>query len=313
MANEPDVSVILSFRNEEAVIPELVKRLQAALRGIPVAYELVFVNDDSSDKSLEMLRKLREDDACVKVVNMSRRWGVSECALAGMKYATGRAIVYMDADLQDPPEVIPQLVAKWREGADVVYTVRTARAGEPAMRMLGVKIAYRLIRAMSSTKLEIEAGDFKLLSRRVVEQLLQLRERDPYLRGLVTWLGFKQVAVPYERQARAAGETHFPMLTNRAALMTIVNAIVAFSTVPLVMFLFLGMLACFVGVVTPVVALGSELAGGPVFEHWKMTTIVAILWGIPVMGLGIVGLYLSRVHAEVRNRPSYIVESTEGF
>ncbi len=312
-AARPELSVILSFRNEQEVIPELISRLQTVLRKIPITYELVFVNDASSDRSLELLREHRAEDPGVKIINMSRRWGVAECVLAGMKLSTGKAVVYMDADLQDPPEVIPDLVANWRDGADVVYTVRKTRAGEPMMRMLLVKIAYRFIRAMSSIDLQIEAGDFRLLSRRVVDQLVELRERDPYLRGMVAWLGFKQVPVYYDRHARAAGETHFPLLSNRAALMTIVNAIIAFSIVPLVAFLFIGLAAVVFGLLFAPIAFVAVKAGLPMIDDWKMVSLVSTLWGIPVTGIGILGLYLSRVHAEVRNRPSYIIESTEGL
>ncbi|MDA0654604.1 MAG: glycosyltransferase family 2 protein [Proteobacteria bacterium] len=205
------ISVVLSLRNEEEVIPELVRRLEAALSALPLDYELIFVNDDSTDRSLDILREHAVGNPRVKVLTMSRRFGVFECTLAGIDYASGDAVVFMDADLQDPPEVIPQLVDKWRDGADMVYTVRTRRLGEHPLRMWFTRAAYRVIGAISEIDLPVEAGDFRLLSRRLVNEVVRLKESDPYLKGLVTWVGFNRAAVPYVREPRAAGTTHNPL------------------------------------------------------------------------------------------------------
>src|SRR5215204_5231705 len=227
----PLVSVVLSFRNEAENIQALTARLAGMFAGQPVDYELIFVNDASTDRSLEILIGERERNPRVKVLNMSRRFGVAEGVLAGMEAARGDAVVYMDADLQDPPELIPELIARWRGGSDVVHTIRTRRHGEHALKMLATGMAYRIIQFGSSIELPVDAGDFKLLSRRVVDHLLKLREADPYLRGLVVWLGYPQVFVPYEREARYAGRTHFPFFS-RNPWKTFALGLTSFSFMP---------------------------------------------------------------------------------
>ncbi len=222
------VSVVLSFRNEAANIPTLVSRLHAALSTQPVEYELIFVNDASADDSLNVLLRQREQNPRVKIITMSRRFGVAECVRAGMAAARGDAVVYMDADLQDPPEIIPELVRQWRDGADVVHTVRTHRHGESRTKMSLTRLAYRLIRIGATIDLPVDAGDFKLLSRRAVDHVLQLAESDPYLRGLVVWIGFRQTLVGYERDARHAGRTHFPFFS-RNPWKTFVLGLTSFS------------------------------------------------------------------------------------
>lgn len=312
MSEAPLVSVVLSFRNEEGVIPELIARLQQALRGAGVAYELVFVNDASTDGSLALLERARKQDSAVKVVTMSRRFGVAPCVMAGMQYARGDAVVYMDTDLQDPPELIPDLIAHWRDGADVVYTVRTARRGEHAAKMWLTRAAYRAIRRMSEIEIPEEAGDFKLLSRRVVDQLIALGEHDLFVRGLVSWLGFRQVAVPYERQPRASGRTHFPLL-GLGPTAAFVSGVTSFSQVPLVFFLVLGLL----GGVLSVLALAglgiARLLGGAPPAAAGFVAFGTLLWSTLAAGTGVIGLYLARIHREVLGRPRYVVESTIGF
>jgi dolichol-phosphate mannosyltransferase len=307
------ISVVLSFRNEEEVLPELISRLQAALRGAGLRYELVFVNDASTDGSRAVLEQARARDGSIKIVNMSRRFGVAPCVLAGMRLASGDAVVYMDADLQDPPELVPELVERWRAGADVVYTVRTRRRGERASKRLATRAAYRLLRAVSEIGLPVEAGDFKLLSRRALDHLLALRERDPYLRGLVTWIGFRQVAVPYERQPRAAGRSHFPLLGSTGPATAFVSALTSFSHLPLLAFLVLGL----VGTLGSGLGLGAaglaHLAGASPSPALAVALFGALAWSTLVLGIGVLGLYLARVHTEVIGRPPYIVESTAGF
>ena len=300
------VSVVLSFRNEEAVIPELVERLRRALRGADVDYELVFVNDASTDRSLPVLEALRGQDERIKVVNMSRRFGVAPCVLAGMHYAQGDAVVYMDTDLQDPPELLPELVRRWREGADVVYTVREQRRGESRGKLWLTRAAYRLIQSVSEIDLPVEAGDFKLLSRRAVDHLLAFEENDLYVRGLVHWLGFRQVAVPYERQPRGAGESHFPLLRSVGPSVAFLNALTSFSYAPLLAFLLLG-IAC--GALSLAALVGAALFGSS-YAAWGAFAL--LLWSTLVLGIGVVGLYLARVHRAVLDRPRYIVESTLG-
>ena len=312
MTQPPLVSVVLSFRNEEGVIPELIARLQQALRGAGVAYELIFVNDASTDGSLGLLEQSRKEDPAIKVVTMSRRFGVAPCVMAGMQYARGDAVIYMDTDLQDPPELIPELISHWRDGADVVYTVRTSRRGEHPGKLWLTRAAYRAIGRMAEIDLPVEAGDFRLLSRRVVDRLIELGEHDLYVRGLVTWLGFRQVAVPYEREPRAAGRTHFPLLSLGPAA-AFVTGITSFSHVPLVFFLLLGLLA---GALSGLALLGLGLArlfGAEPSMAAGLFAFGTLLWSTLAAGIGVIGLYLARIHREVLGRPRYVVESTIGF
>jgi len=313
MTARPLVSVILSFRNEEQVIPELIARLQAALGPLPVDYELVFVNDDSTDGSRALLEARAKEDPHVKLLNMSRRFGVSECVLAGMKHARGDAMVMMDTDLQDPPELLPEMIAKWQAGADVVYTVRTARAGEPAYKLWLTKWAYRTINAVANTNLPEEAGDFKLLSRRVAGELLKLDEKDPYLRGLVTWLGFKQVPVYYQRQARAKGESHFPIFGSKGPLITFVFGVTSFSVLPMAAFVLVGGAVCAFALLMMMAMVLQAMFGGGPGGLWFMSAMLLFVSGVQLLGIGVLGVYLGRVYNDVRNRPRYIVESTVGI
>lgn len=306
-AERPLVSVVLSFRNEEEVLPELVERLQRALDGAGVDHELVFVNDASSDDSLAVLTKLHAGDGRIKVVNMSRRFGVAPCVLAGMHYARGDAVVYMDADLQDPPELLPELIARWREGADVVYTVRTERRGESRAKLWVTRAAYRAIQSVAEIDLPVEAGDFKLLSRRAVNHLLALPEKDLYVRGLVSWIGFRQVPVPYERQPRGAGRSHFPLLRSAGPARAFLAGLTSFSHAPLVAFLALGGAA---GALSVALLAAAALAGS---ARLGWVAFGLLLWSTVVLGIGVMGVYLARVHRAVLHRPRYIVESTLGI
>jgi dolichol-phosphate mannosyltransferase len=309
----PLLSVVLSFRNEADVIPELIDRLTKALDGAAIDHELIFVNDASTDDSLALLEKRRLEDPRVKVINMSRRFGVAPCVVAGMRFAKGDAVVYMDADLQDPPELLPTLWARWREGADVVYTVRTDRRGESRIKLALTRAAYGLIARASSIELPVEAGDFKLLSRRVVDHLLALDEQELYLRGLVSWVGFRQVAVPYERQPRAGGVTHFPLLGSMGPINTLAAGLTSFSHAPLVLFLLLGLAF---GALSSVALLGMAAAwalGAPPSGAAALVAVGFLLWSTLLAGIGVLGLYLARIHREALGRPRYIVESTIGF
>jgi dolichol-phosphate mannosyltransferase len=305
--------VVLSFRNEEEVLPELVARLQRTLRGAGLGYELVFVNDASTDRSRAVLEEHRKLDERIRIVNMSRRFGVAPCVVAGMRHARGDALVYLDTDLQDPPELIPELVARYRAGAEVVHTVRTSRQGESLGKRLVTRAAYRLIRLAAEVPLAVEAGDFKLLSRRAVDHLLRLGERDLYLRGLATWIGFEQVSVPYERQPRAGGRTHFPLLRSFGPAAAFVTALASFSHWPLLLFLLLGLL----GIGGSLLALGAlgvlRLAGAEAPAGAGLVAFALLLWSTLVLGIGVIGVYLARIHREALGRPRYIVESTVGF
>lgn len=317
----PTISVVLSFRNEAEVIPQLVQRLEAVLDVLPGSYELIFVNDASTDDSLALLVAFAARDEHIKIINMARRFGTTECVLAGIEYARGEAVIYMDADLQDPPEVIPQLVEQWRAGADIVYTLRTERLGEPFFKMAATQGAYLVIRAISSVDIPVQAGDFRLLSKRVVRELLRLGDKDPYLRGLVAWLGFKQVTVPYVRQPRAAGQQHVPLLKNffsdfttfRGPAGHLLSAITSFSVTPLMTFLLVGIVAAVGASMFALLTIIFAAIG--VGGTSPAALLVAILWlsTVQLLGIGVLALYLARVHNQVRNRPTYIVDNTIGF
>jgi glycosyltransferase involved in cell wall biosynthesis len=308
----PAVSVVLSFRNEAANLAPLVARLDRALARETPDYELIFVNDASTDGSLEILIAERERNPRVKIVNLSRRFGVAEGVLAGMAAASGDAVIYMDADLQDPPELVPALIARWRAGADVVHTVRTRRRAESPLKMGATRLAYRLIRSASSIELAVDAGDFKLLSRRAVDHLLQIRESDPYLRGLVVWLGFTQAFVPYEREARHAGRTHFPLFS-RNPWKTFVLGLTSFSFLPIyacAALAALGLVAA-AGLLAAAVALA---ASGSALAAWTaIAGVLLLLWGLSQAAVSAVGLYVIRIYKDVRQRPPYIVESLVGI
>jgi polyisoprenyl-phosphate glycosyltransferase len=296
--DRPLISVVLSFRNEADNIPILLERLETMFAGENVEYEVIFVNDASTDASLSLLVAERQRNPRVKIVNMSRRFGVAEGVIAGMATSRGDAVVYMDADLQDPPELIPRLIDRWRQGADVVHTVRTRRHGENPLKMAATRLAYRLIQFGSSIELPVDAGDFKLLSRPAVDHLLGLRESDPYLRGLVVWLGFNQICIPYERDSRHAGRTHFPFFS-RNPWKTFTTGLTSFSFMPIYI--------CFALAASGmVVALLLAFAGSTLFAT------LTFFWATTIGAIAVVGTYLIRVYKDVRGRPPYIIESIIG-
>ncbi|MBI5641247.1 MAG: glycosyltransferase family 2 protein [Nitrospirae bacterium] len=307
------LSVVFSFRNESSVIETLVKRVIGALEPLGIDLEIIFVNDDSDDGSLDILMRLRETDKRVKVINMSRRFGVHPCVIAGLKHTKGDAVVYMDADLQDPPELIPKMIEKWKEGADVVNTVRTKRLGENPFRMWLTKKAYQVINAVSDIDLPVNMGDFKLLSRRTVDELLKINEYDPFMRGLVRWVGFRQETVLYTRDARFAGETHFSLLRSTGPTKEFLRGFTSFSTAPLYISLIYGFIIslfsfCYLIVVIIDKFLGTNLPG------W--TAIMAatlFLGGNILLTNGFLGLYIARIYNQVKNRPLFIVKDKIGF
>jgi dolichol-phosphate mannosyltransferase len=309
----PLVSVVFSFRNEEAVLPELLARVTRAFATLDVRHELVFVDDASTDRSGQILRLRAGDDATLRIVTMSRRFGVTECLMAGLRYASGDAVITMDADLQDPPELIPELVAKWRAGADVVYTVRTGRKGESAVKMLLTRLAYRTIRRISGMDLPVEAGDFRLVSRRVRDALLALDERDLYLRGLVRWVGFKQEPVYYRRESRVAGTTHFPLIGSSGPALEFFNAVTSFSAFPLFAILLLGLVLAGSGIAGALAGAVASWLGHRLPPWAWLCAAAGVCTGVLLAAIATVGLYVWRVFTQVLRRPHYLVESTFGF
>jgi len=302
------LSIIFSFRNEREVIPELIERVERTLNSSKLKYELIFVNDASTDDSLELLKKYHERSNNVKIINMSRRFGGSQCVMAGFRYAKGDAVIYMDADLQDPPEFIPTMLQKYREGYDIVHTTRFARKGENIIKIWLTKLAYRMIHFLADIDIPNDSGDFKLLSRRVVNEIVKFSEHDPFMRGLVSWVGFKQIQVFYERQPRFAGKTHYPLLRNIGPLKEFIKGLTSFSSKPLYLPLFFCCFLFFIFLVCLVLCIiGIKLP-------WPFFVLTLVLLGSTILFIiGIQGIYIEKIYDEIRNRPLYIIESKIGF
>jgi len=307
----PPLSLVLPIFNEEEIIPELDRRLRAFLAdvgsGVGDSWEVIFVNDGSKDKSLSMLRALAASEPRYKLLSFSRNFGHQRAITAGLDRANGAAVVVMDADLQDPPEVVREMVARWREGYDVVYGVRSRRHGETAFKKFTAAAYYRLLRMMlGGVSIPVDAGDFRLMSRPVVLTLRALREQHRFVRGMVAWVGFKQTAVTYERPARFAGETKYPL---RKMLRFAIDGITSFSTVPLRMAIWLGVLAGVVSMAGGVWAVYEKLFGTGVVQGW---TTIMILVGLgsaaQLLMTGILGEYVGRIYEEVKRRPLYVLE-----
>ncbi|HXJ23686.1 MAG TPA: glycosyltransferase family 2 protein [Polyangia bacterium] len=311
----PVLSLVLPVYNEQAIIPELDRRLRALLADLDGAaggcvgdaWEVIFVNDGSKDQSLAMLRELAAAEPRYKVLSLSRNFGHQMAITAGLDHADGEAVVVMDADLQDPPEVVRQMLEGWREGFDVVFAVRSRRHGETAFKRLTAALYYRLLRVMlGGASIPIDAGDFRLMSRPVVLTLRALREQHRFVRGLVWWAGFRQTAVTYERPARFAGETKYPF---RKMLRFAIDGITSFSTIPLRMAIWFGLLAGVTAMAGGVWALWEKLFGTGTVKGW---TTIMILVGLgssaQLLMTGILGEYVGRIYEEVKRRPLYVVE-----
>ena len=307
------VSVVFSFRNEESNIEELINRVRNVFLKLNINYELIFVNDDSTDTSLEILRKERETDKNIKVLSMSRCFGVSPCVLAGMEYSSGDAVVYMDSDLQDPPELIEKMIEQWQQGYEVVHTTRTKRHGEHPLKMLVTRWAYKIINFISEINIKENTGDFKLLSRKVVNQILKLNEQDPFMRGLPVWVGFKQTHVYYERDPRFAGETHFSIFS-KGPTKEFIRGIVSYSSAPLYLSFYVGLLTCLVSILLITYAVIIKILGISGAEGVPSLIIaISFFSGITLIINGIMGLYIAKIYEQLKGRPRYIVADTEGF
>jgi polyisoprenyl-phosphate glycosyltransferase len=307
----PILSLVLPVYNEETIIPELDRRLRTFLAnvgsGVGDAWEVIFVNDGSKDRSLAMLKEMAAGEPRYKVLSLSRNFGHQLAITAGLDRADGDAVVVMDADLQDPPEVVSQMLARWRDGSDVVFAVRSRRHGESAFKKLTAALYYRLLRAMlGGASIPTDAGDFRLMSRPVVLTLRALREQHRFVRGLVWWLGFRQTAVSYERPARFAGATKYPF---RKMLHFAIDGITSFSTVPLRMATWLGLLAGLVAMGGVGWALYSKFFGGVVRGWTTIMILVGLGSSAQLLMTGILGEYVGRIYEEVKRRPLYVVES----
>ena len=309
--NPVTLSIIVPIFNEEAVIPELYRRVTDVMEGIDVNWEMVCVNDGSRDRSVQMLLELRRADPRIKLVDFSRNFGHQIAITAGLDYAEGDAVVIIDADLQDPPEVIAEMLARWREGYEVVYAVRSDRQGESFFKLWTANAFYRLLRAITDVDIPLDAGDFRLMDRQVVRTMRSLRENHRFMRGLSSWVGYKQIGVEYQRAERFAGETKYPL---RKMLRLTTDAITSFSYVPLRMATWFGFSLAFISLIGVAITVGLRLSGNNAF-YGQATTLVAVLFlgGIQLIFLGILGEYLGRIYDEVKGRPLYIVARAHGF
>ena len=307
----PVFSVVVPIWNEEAVIPELYRRVIETMDITGESWELICINDGSHDRSLQMLIELRAQDERVKVIDFSKNFGHQIAITAGADYAEGDAVIVMDADLQDPPDVVLRMIEQWRAGYEVVYAVRAKREGETWFKLTTAKLFYRLMQRISDVNIPLDAGDFRLMDRRVVLAMRQLREKHRFMRGLSSWVGFKQIGVEYERAERYAGETKYPL---RKMLRLALNAITSFSYLPLQLATYFGFALAFVSLVGIVLTIFLRLSGSSAFAG-QATTLVSVLFlgGIQLIFLGIIGEYLGRIYDEVKARPLYIVSRAYGL
>lgn len=314
------LSVVFSFRNEEDVLPELIQRTRAILnheiqKRTLSSFELIFVNDASTDHSLEILLEHAKGHEDIKVITMSRCFGVSPCVMAGLEYSTGDMVVYMDADLQDPPEVISELLAKWQEekDIDVVHTVRLSRKGESKIKLFVTRIGYYILNKFAVVYLPVEAGDFKLLSRRVVNHLIQFKEIQPFMRGLVCWVGFKHSYVHYNRQPRYAGKSKFHVFSLKVINNFLGSALISFSSAPLKVASVLGLLTIIVDIILIGFVLIQKIQGNAVASWAALMIIVLFFSGVQLFCLGIMGLYINSIYEQSKDRPNYIIDKVFGF
>jgi len=307
----PVVSVVAPVYNEEAILEELYRRLSAVLDGAGESWELVLVNDGSRDRSGQIMRELHARDPRVKVVDFARNFGHQIAITAGADYAQGDAVVIIDADLQDPPEVILDLLVKWREGYEVVYAVRAERKGETWFKEFTARLFYRIIYRITEIDIPVDTGDFRLMDRKAVEALKGIREKHRFMRGLSVWVGFQQTGVKYVRAERYAGETKYPL---KKMLKFALDGITSFSYLPLQLATYVGFLAAGLSILGIIAAIILRLSGSQAF-YGQASTLVSVLFlgGVQLISLGIIGEYLGRIYDEVKGRPLYIVSQALGF
>ena len=301
------LSIIFSFRNEEDNLLELVKRVTTAMgKTTEWKHELVFVNDNSIDKSEDILSDLQKNNP-ITIINMTRTFGVGPCVLAGFREAKGDAIVYMDADLQDPPEIIPKLIKEYEKGSEIVHTVRTKRHGESLFKMGVTKIAYKIINYLSEIPLPTEAGDFKLISRTALEKILLQNEFRPYIRGLSIWVGYKQSFVNYERDPRADGESKFPLLS-KGPITEFISGITSYSLKPLYLGVVLGFFSLIFSIILIIYALYSKFLGIAAPGSTGIIITISFFSGIILFTMGIIGIYLARIFEQTKGRDQYVIK-----
>ena len=306
------LSIVVPVFREEKNIPEFLRRIRPILGEITPDYEIIFSMDPSPDRTEEVVLAERAQDDRIKLLKFSRRFGQPMATLAGMEYSRGDAVIVMDVDLQDPPELIHEMIKKWREGYDVVLPQRRARTGEPWIKKLVASSGYKVINKIADVKIPPNTGDFRLMTRRVILEVVKLKESHGFLRGMVAVVGFKQCLIPFDRPARFAGETNY----NRffGSLRIGFNGIFCFSTYALTLSTQLGFVTAMASFLIAMAYLVMKLAGFP-FPIGNPTMVILILFmgGIQLISVGILGEYIGRIYEEVRSRPKFIVDRAEGF
>jgi dolichol-phosphate mannosyltransferase len=305
------LSVIVPCYNEEEILRQTHSRLSGALEKAGLPFEIIYINDGSRDRTLSILHELHAADERVRIVSFARNFGHQQAVTAGIDCATGDAVVLIDADLQDPPEVILKMVQMWRNGDDVVYGVRESRAGESTFKLLTARLFYRLIDKISDVPIPLDTGDFRLMDRRVVEVLKRMPERDRFIRGIVSWVGFRQSPVLYARAERTAGESKYPL---RKMLLFALDGLVSFSIVPLRIATVLGFLTAGLAVVGIIYAVILRLFTNEWEPGWTLLFVsIFFLAGMMLGCLGIIGEYVGRIYRELKRRPLYVIDEKTGF
>jgi glycosyltransferase involved in cell wall biosynthesis len=305
MSQKPVISIIAPIYNEVNNIPELYRRIREVLDPTKDAWELLMVDDGSTDGSTDLIREYHDRDSRVVPIIFARNFGHQIAVTAGLDYSRGDAVVIIDADLQDPPEVILNMIAKWREGFEVVYAIRTEREGETWFKEFTASLFYRLIYRITDVDIPLDTGDFRLLDRKVVNVLKQMRERHRFLRGMSVWVGFRQTGVEYKRAARFSGETKYPL---KKMVKFATDAITSFSYFPLQLAMYIGFVAAGLSILAIPVVVAMRLIGNQAF-FGQASTLIAVLFlgGVQLISLGILGEYIGRLYDEAKGRPLYIV------
>jgi dolichol-phosphate mannosyltransferase len=300
----PVYSIVAPVFNEEETLPHFYERIVKVMEQLGESFELLLINDGSRDRSYRIMQELHEQDPRVHAIDFSRNFGHQIAISAGIDHARGQAVIVMDSDLQDPPEVIPDLAARWKEGVEVVYAQRARRLGESRFKLITASAFYRLIARITSVNIPRDTGDFRLMDRRVVEVLITMREQHRFMRGLSAWVGFRQEAVQYERQERFAGETKYPL---SKMIRFSMDAITSFSHVPLKLATTFGFFLAGLSLLGIVIAAIARVFFGVITGQASTLVLVLFLGGVQLIFLGILGEYLGRIYDEVRSRPLYIV------
>lgn len=305
------ISIVIPIFNEAETLPMLWPRLSTVLSQINQSFEVIFVDDGSTDDSNAVLQGLASQSPIIKILQLSRNFGHQSAISAGLEHCTGEAVIILDGDLQDPPELIPKLLEQWQKGYAVVYAVRSSRAGETWFKKLSAKLYYKLLNQLAGVKMPADAGDFRLLDKKVIVEINKLPENHRYIRGLSHWVGFNSIGVPYERETRLKGATKYPL---HKMFRLAWDGITAFSYLPLRLATYLGFLAAGGSVLYALYALWEKFARGNVVQGWtSLILVVLFLGGIQLIILGIIGEYLGRLFEETKHRPRYIVAKKIGF